>query len=250
MEHGQPLVTVIIPLYNGARTIVETLRSACAQTVRELEILVIDDGSSDGGPALVEDFSRDDARVRLLRNEKNLGVGRTRNRGMREARGEYLAFLDSDDLWKPQKLQRQLALLEETGADLCFAAYAFIDEAGKETGREYRVPQSVDYDGLLGENVIGCSTVVLRRSRTQGFWMDPHYFHEDYVFWLELLKSGRRAVGINEVLVLYRTGGRSGNKLRAAKNRWIVYRKSQRLGFWRSCGCFWRYVKGTRKKYF
>ena len=83
------------------------------------------------------------------------------------------------------------------------------------------MPQSVDYDGLLGENVIGCSTVVLRRSRTQGFWMDPHYFHEDYVFWLELLKSGRRAVGVNEVLVLYRTGGRSGNKLRAAKNRWL-----------------------------
>lgn len=250
MERGQPLVTVIIPLYNGARTIVDTLRSACAQTVRELEILVIDDGSSDGGPALVEAFSRDDTRVRLLRNEKNLGVGRTRNRGMREAHGEYFAFLDSDDLWKPQKLERQLALLERTGADLCYAAYAFIDEAGKETGREYRVPQSVTYDELLGENVIGCSTAVLRRSHAQGLWMDPRFFHEDYVFWLELLKSGRRAVGVDEVLVLYRTGGRSGNKLKAAKNRWIVYRQSQGLGFWKSCACFWRYVKGTRKKYF
>ncbi|MCI8622639.1 MAG: glycosyltransferase family 2 protein [Provencibacterium sp.] len=234
-KSSTPVCTVIIPAYNCEATIEQTLRSALNQTVRGLRVLLVDDGSADRTVERAIAAAEGDERLEILRNERNLGVAGARNRGIDQAKSPFLAFLDADDVWVRDKLARQLAQLDRTGADLCYTAYALMDNGGNPLGQTYHVPPSAGYRDLLKENVIGLSTVLLRADSLGSLRMDEKYFHEDYEFWLNLLKRGRRAVGLDSPLVFYRLGGRSENKLLAAKNRWLVYRRSQRLGFFPSC---------------
>lgn len=236
-----PVCTVIIPAYNCEKTIAAALRSALNQTMRALQVLLIDDGSTDGTLERAREAAQEDPRLQIIENGQNLGVAEARNRGIGRARSPFIAFLDADDIWVRDKLARQLALLERSHADLCYTAYAFIDSDGNPLGHTYHVPAAIGYEGLLRQNCIGLSTVLLRADSIGSLRMNEKYFHEDYVFWLELLRGGRRAVGLNAPLVFYRLGGRNGNKLAAAKNRWLVYRRSQQLSLLRSCrymGCY------------
>lgn len=249
LKHSDvPVCTVIIPAYNCETTIAPALRSALNQTMRTLQVLLIDDGSTDGTLARAREAAQEDPRLEIIENGKNLGVAGARNRGIDRARSPFIAFLDADDIWVRDKLARQLAQLERSRADLCYTAYAFIDSAGSPLGHTYHVPPSASYEGLLRQNCIGLSTALLRADSIGSLRMNEKYFHEDYVFWLDLLRSGRRAVGIDSPLVFYRLGGRNGNKISAAKNRWLVYRRSQQLGLLRSCkymSCYLYY--GLRK---
>lgn len=244
-----PIVSVVIPVFNGARYIEDTILSVTNQTMHEIEVIVVDDCSHDDTVLLVHKLQKSDNRVTLLINKNNEGVASTRNKGILQAKGKYIAFLDSDDRWHSQKLEKQLELIEKKGSDLCYTSYRFIDYDGNVIGKEYLVPPVVNYSALLRENVIGCSTVLIKAEVMRGFFMDDHFAHEDYVLWLELLRAGITAAGVLEVLVDYRIGGRSSDKLLAAKNRWLVYRKSQKLSFWKSCRFFCSYVLNAFKKY-
>ncbi len=232
---GAPVCTVIIPAYNCEKTIEQTLHSVLNQTVRDIHVLLIDDGSADQTLERAAAAAGEDSRLEILQNEQNLGVAGTRNRGLDLARSPFIAFLDADDIWVRDKLARQLAQLDRTGADLCYTAYALIDSAGNPLGKTYHVPPAASYQDLLKQNFIGLSTVLLRASSLRGLRMNGDYFHEDYEFWLNLLHRGCRTTGLNSPLVFYRLGGRSENKLIAAKNRWLVYRRSQRLGLLPAC---------------
>jgi teichuronic acid biosynthesis glycosyltransferase TuaG len=248
-NEGYPIVSVIIPVYNAFDVIEQSVMSVLNQSLHEIEIIIVDDCSSDCTIQIIENLQSKDDRITLVKNETNEGVANTRNKGIANARGKYIAFLDSDDIWHPLKLQIQLECLERTGADICYSSYRFIDNQGIAIGSEYIVPLSVDYRGLLRENVIGCSTAVIRAEALRGFYMKKEYSHEDYVLWLELLRAGKKAVGVEQVLVDYRTGGRSSDKLQAAKNRWIVYRKSQGLSLAVSLFYFSSYVFRAIKKF-
>ena len=232
---GTPVCTVIIPAYNCEATIEQTLRSVLNQTVRDLHVLLIDDSSTDRTVERAEQVAQGDSRLEILQNEQNLGVAGTRNRGIDRARSPFIAFLDADDIWVRDKLARQLAQLDRTKAGLCYTAYALIDHAGNPLGKTYHVPPAAGYQDLLRQNVIGLSTVLLRADSIGSLRMNEKYFHEDYEFWLNLLRRGCRATGLNAPLVFYRLGGRSENKLLAAKNRWLVYRRSQQLAFLPAC---------------
>ena len=140
--------------------------------------------------------------------------------------------------------------METNECDLSFTSYGFMDKEGCYTGKNYYVPESISYEELLCHNVILCSTVMIKTSIFKDFEFDNGYFHEDYRLWLQLLRDGKKASGLNEVLSLYRSGGRSSNRLRAAKNRWLIYRKAERLPFLKSLRYFVCYAYYAIIKYY
>lgn len=221
-----PLVSVIMPAYNSEQFIEKSIRSALMQTCSNLEIIVIDDCSKDGTVQIVQKLAQEDDRVRLIQNETNLGAANSRNKGMDCSRGAYVALLDSDDIWYPEKLEKQIKLAEETGAGLLYSSYAMVDEQGKKKCRDFVVNEQITLESMLRKNEIGCSTVLLRGDVIQQRRFSNAYYHEDYVLWLQLLKEGVKAAGIREVLVDYtlRDNSRAANKVNAAKKRWEIYR--------------------------
>lgn len=253
MTDGQkrrPLVSVIMPAYNAEPYLEQAVRSVLDQTYENWELLLLDDCSTDRTAALAADLARLDPRIRLYRSEQNLGVARTRNRGFDLAQGAWAALLDSDDSWRREKLERQLALAERTGADILYCSYALVEE-GAGHRSDFLVPERTSYDEMLRQSVLSCSTVLLSREIYTSYRFSPEYYHEDYVFWLRLLKDGHQAAACPEVLADYRLvkGSRSDNKLRAAKNRWKIYRRVEGLPFWRAAGVFASYACHGLVKY-
>ncbi len=142
-----------------------------------------------------------------------------------------------------------MALLAKTGAQLCYTGYRFMNADGSPADIAYTVPESITYKGLLVRNVLNCNTVLLRRDALGALRFDARYAHEDFVFWLALLKNGVRAVGIPQPMAVSRLGGRNKNKWLAAKNRWVVYRQSEGLGRLAAAAYWCRYVLAALRKY-
>ena len=236
---GAPLVSVIMPSYRSEPFLAQAVESVLAQTITDWELLILDDHSPDGAWEIAQSYEQRDPRIRCIRNEENLGVAETRNRGIEASRGEWIAFLDSDDLWHAEKLEKQLDAAKRIGAELIYTAYAIFQDEDHRMA-EYKVPNRVAYDALLLENVIGCSTVMVRRSALGEHRFRREMFHEDYALWLELLRSGVKAAGCPEVLVDWRISknSRSYDKVNAAKNRWAIYRKAEKLPLWKSAFAF------------
>ncbi len=251
MNTTRPLVSVVMPAYNAERHLRSAVRSVQQQTFTDWELLVIDDASRDATSQIVAALARADARIRLVRNPHNLGVADTRNKGLQLAAGEYIAFLDSDDRWFPRKLELQLELLRARQADLVYSSYAIVDENDTKICPDYIVPPSVDYAGLLTMNVIGCSTVMVSRRALRGFSFPAEHYHEDYALWLLLLRAGRRAAGLQQVLVEYRlrAGGRAANKGFGAWQRWRLYRSLLKLSFGQSVLHSVQYAWNGLRKY-
>lgn len=219
----KPEVSVIIPVRNGAGTIGRAVESALAQRV-PLEVLVIDDGSTDGLDAALEAYASE--AVFLLKNEQRLGASGSRNRGVRAARGAYVAFLDADDWWAKDKLEKQLKRIRETGCVLCCTARELVREDGTLTGRVIPVTETVTYRQMLHQNCINCSSVLMRRETALEFPMEHEDSHEDYIAWLRLMKKYGSVCGVNEPLLKYRlsSGGKSGSKLSSAVKTYRAYR--------------------------
>jgi teichuronic acid biosynthesis glycosyltransferase TuaG len=241
---GNPVVSVITPAHNSARFLPETIRSVQAQTFTEWEMIVVDDLSTDETPAIVRQFAAHDARVRLLQMTSKGGAAGARNAGMDAARGRTIAFLDSDDLWLPEKLEVQLDFMRSTGAAFTFAEYRMIDEEGRILGHPIRAPKRIDYRGLLKNTVIGCLTVMLDREICSGTRMPNLRRHEDLAMWYALLKRGIVAQGIQRDVARYRIvrGSRSRDKLATALHMWKVYREVERLPLAEALVCFGHYA--------
>lgn len=244
------LVSIVTPAYRAARFIGETIRSVQAQTYRDFEMLVVDDCSPDETAAIVESFTATDPRIRLLRQPANGGPAAARNRALSEARGRWIAFLDSDDAWLPAKLERQLAFHRARDAKISFTEFRRVDADGSHIGRLIRVRDWLDYDRLLCDTGIATSTVIVDRAKTGRFAMKKTYY-DDYACWLELLRSGGRAVGLHEDLMRYRVlgGSVSRNKLKSARHVWCTYREVERLGLLRSAWSFVNYAGRAVLKY-
>jgi teichuronic acid biosynthesis glycosyltransferase TuaG len=241
-----------MPAYNCEKYIEAAIRSVIGQTFTDWELIVLDDGSSDSTRTIVERLAAQDPRIVSAPNEKNLGVARTRNRGFDISRGKYVALLDSDDVWRADKLDLQLKKLSAENADLCYCSYAIIDADGNKAKKDYIVPERVDFCGLLNENYIGCSTVLLSREALGKRRFLTDFFHEDYVLWLDLLSDGALAVGCRETLAQWRyiRNSRSFDKKQSAKNRWNIYRKHLELTWLQSTRAFFSYAFRGLKKYF
>jgi len=236
-------VSVITPAFNAARFIRETIASVQAQTYPHWEMVIADDCSEDNTRQIVEQIGSQDSRVRLIRQKRRQGPAIARNAALGEAKGRYVAFLDSDDLWLPTKLERQLAFMQEQDIAFSYTQYRQISETGEKCGSLILCPPSFTYPELLKNASIGCLTVILDRTKT-----DPLEFvdfpREDFILWLDLLKRGITAYGLLEDLARYRIvgGSDSRNKWRCAKRIWVVYRKFENLSLPYAFWCFANYA--------
>ena len=229
------LVSIITPVYNASRYITETIESVLAQTYPDWELLLSDDCSTDDSMAIANSYHQMDGRVKLLTSEENTGPAGCRNRAIQAARGKYIAFLDSDDLWIPDKLELQVEFMNRGGYDVSFSAYQKIDEQSKNIGGQIYVPFSVNYEELLNSNVIPCLTAMYDAERLGKFYMED-IGHEDYLYWLKILKEGYVAHGIDRLLAYYRvrSDSLSNNKLKAASFQWNIYRNAEKFSVWKS----------------
>lgn len=250
-QAGNPLVSVIMPAYNAERFIGEAINSVILQTMSDWELIVIDDCSTDGSYSIVQNLAQADSRIIVLQNNMNSGVAKTRNRGIGLARGRYIAFLDSDDVWHPDKLQRQLDRLAATGAGICYCSYAIIGESSQKVRADYLVPACVTFEDILKENCIQCSAMLIPAEIVKKFMFNTVFFHEDYVLGLDILKNGYTAVACTEILLNWRylENSRSFNKKKSAKNRWRIYREYLKLPLDKALLCFAYYVAAGLRKY-
>ncbi|KGF13008.1 glycosyl transferase [Peptostreptococcus sp. MV1] len=248
MKEG--LVSIITPVYNAEEFIVETIESVQAQTFKDWELLLVDDCSKDSSGKLIEAKAKGDDRIKYIKLEKNSGAAVTRNIGLSEAQGRYVAFLDSDDIWKPEKLEKQLAFLADREVAFCFTSYRYTNSDGSPTSKVARAPEKIDYNGLLKNTIIGCSTVLIDRELMGDFMMTNVRRGQDTATWLHLLKRVDYAYGIYEDLVWYRIvkESLSHNKFNAIKRTWNTYRNIEKLSLWKASYVFIFYAYNAAKK--
>lgn len=244
------LVSIVTPAYNAARFLRETIESVLAQSYMHWELHIVDDCSSDDTPGIVEDYARQDARISRIRLQRNSGPAMARQAGVERARGQYIAFLDSDDLWLSAKLERQLAFMRSRRAALSFTAFRRMSREGSRVGRLIHVPKRLAYAQLLGNTAIATSTVVIDRECSGPFRMVNTYY-DDFALWLEITRRGFLAHGLDEDLMRYRVlgGSVSRNKSRSAVMVWRTYREVERLSLLRASWAFTRYACNAVRKY-
>ena len=242
-------VSVVMPAYNAAATITRSIDSVLTQTRADLELIVVDDCSSDATPDLLAGYAAADARVRVHRQRANAGVAAARNTGIGMATGDYVAFLDSDDCWHPRKLELQIAQMQQAAATLSYCSYRRVAEDGTELS-VVRPPARLTHADLLRSNYIGNLTGVYSRE------LGPAQFtvigHEDYVFWLQMIRRAGSALCVvhDEPLATYlvRDGSVSSNKLRAAGWQWRIYREIERMSRLRAAWYMLHYIRNALSK--
>ena len=234
-----PLVSIITPSWNVERLIGETILSVQAQTLGDWELLIADDCSTDNTPAVIESYAAKDARVKLIRQPRNGGPALARQAAIEQAQGRFIAFLDSDDLWLPAKLERQVAFARQHRAALSFTAFRRINEDGSITGRLIAVPDSLTYDQLLKNTSIATLTALVDRDIAGNIAMKNEGY-DDFFLLLSILKPGHVAWGLNEDLARYRVRGVSvsSRPMRSAGWVWHIYRNVERLSLLKSAWCF------------
>lgn len=244
------LVSIIMPAYNNEQYINESISSVIVQTYTNWELIVIDDASDDNTLTLVKRFT--DKRIKIISNPINKGVAATRNIGIKAARGQYIAFLDSDDLWFSNKLSLQITALKENNSAVCsHGSYIRIDSNGKHLGR-VKAKNDVFLKTLYKGNLIGNLTGVIDRFKV-GTILQKSVNHEDYLMWLEVLslKSENYSLAIRDNIAQYRVhaASLSSNKFKSLVWHWLILRKQQKLNLCSSCYYILHYIfRGIRKR--
>ena len=245
-----PEVSVITPTYNAQEFIVETISSVQNQSFQDWEMVIVDDHSTDGTAQMINDAAAGDARIIPVLRKENGGAAEARNAGIRRARGRYIAFLDADDLWLSNKLERQLAFMRDGDLPFVFSAYHVIDKSGKIVGN-VQVPETVNYRQLLLTNVIGCLTAIYDSKQLGLVEMPNIRKRQDFGLWLNLLKRTPHAFGMQEELSFYRLHEQSmsSNKWSSAQYNWHLYRKVENMQFPLAAYYFANYaIRGVMRK--
>lgn len=218
-----------MPAYNCEDFILAAVDSVRKQTYENWELIVVDDDSGDSTAEILKKLSDEDERILYFYNEKNSGAAAARNKAVERASGRYLAFLDSDDLWKPTKLEKQIRFMEENGYSFTCTSYGKVDEHDEDLGVIVKAI-NVDYRGLL-KNCPGNSTVIYDTEKLGKFTIPLIRKRNDYVMWLQVIKKAGNLYGIDEVLSSHRIGMKSvsSNKIGLIKYQWTVYRKIEEL---------------------
>jgi teichuronic acid biosynthesis glycosyltransferase TuaG len=247
--YDDAVVSIVTPAYRAASFIGEAVASVRAQTYPHFEMLIVDDCSPDDTAAAVGAAAGGDGRIRLLRQPRNGGPATARNRGLAEARGRWIAFLDSDDLWLPRKLELQLPFHRRSAAKISCTDFRRMDEDRARLGRRIAAPDRLDFRQLLCNTGIPTSTVLVDRALTGDFRMKETRC-DDYACWLDLLRPGGLAVGLHEDLMRYRVlrSSWSRNKVKYSRHVWRTYRDVEQLGLLRASWSFAHYaVRGILK---
>ena len=245
------MVSVIMPAYNAEKYIEEAVRSVIAQTYEDWELIVIDDGSKDNTVRIVEEIAKEDKRIHVLKNEANIGVARTRNKGLDSCTGDLAALLDSDDYWDPEFLEKTVELENKTNSDFIYCSYGIVNEQGEKISNDFIVPERTCFEDSLVKSVISCSTVLFSKKMMREARFPVNVYHEDLALWLSMLKDGATASGVTEVLAYYRQSNntRNKNKIKSAVRRWIICREYLGLSLSKSVVIMVKYAYCGFQKY-
>lgn len=237
------LVSVITPSYNSEEFIAQAIESVLAQSYQLWEMIIVDDGSLDASADIINSYCWNDARIKLITVGEKSGPGKARNLAIKAAKGRYIAFLDSDDLWLPEKLAKQIIFMQEHKLAFTYASYQLTNQDNDDLG-VFITAEQISYEDLLRTSNIGCLTAVYDTHRLGKLYMPEIMQQEDYGLWLAILKRIKNAIGMQEPLAVYRLrkGSISSNKLYAAMYQWIVYRDIEKLGLLPSIYYFLHYA--------
>ena len=247
----RPLVSVIMPTYNCAKFIEESIKSVLDQTLTDWELQIVDDSSTDNTKEVLRPYLERYSQIHYICLTQNGGPAAARNEAIQRAAGRYVAFLDSDDLWYPQKLEKQLAFMEQTGAEFSATAYERMAEDGSPQGVALYPPPKTDYQKMIRlSNPVGNLTVIYDQDALGRYTIPPIRKRNDFALWLKILKDTPYCYGMQEVLARYRVRANSvsNSKFGLIKCQWQLYHDIEQLGVLRSCwgmSC-WAFVKGTR----
>lgn len=245
----EPLVSIITPAYNVEKYIEQTINSVLNQTYKNWEMIIVEDCSKDNTFKLIQNLSKRDTRIKIYQNKRNSGVSFTRNRAIDIAQGKYIAFLDADDLWDKEKLEKQIQFMEKNDILLSYSSYRKINSDGSIRGN-INVPLKLDYDEILKNCMISCITGVYNQEE-----LGKYYFKnmkaEDYIYWLEMIKKIEFAYGIEEPLASYRVleNSRSSNKIDIVRYHWRIYYEIEKLGLIKSIKYYLIYIFRGLKRY-
>lgn len=229
-------ISIVTPLYNAEKYIEHTIKSIQLQTHQNWEMIIVDDCSKDNGPEILRKYAEKDNRIKLIKLSENGGGAVARNRAIKKAKGKYIAFLDSDDLWHPKKLEKQVKFMEENNYDFTYTQYEKIDEEGIPLNEIVRSKDKVNYKGLLKSNQIGCLTAMYNAEKLGKIYMPLIRKRQDYALWLQVLKKVDYGYCLKENLAQYRivNGSVSSNKMDLIKYNWKLFREIEQLSIFKS----------------
>lgn len=238
------LVSIITPNYNSEKFIRQTIESVMAQTYTEWELIIVDDFSTDNSLDIIQSYQVKDSRIKLHKNNKNLGIAKTRNNGIEIAKGRFIAFLDSDDLWDYNKLEKQIKFMLDNNYALTYSYYRRINECGKFMKNVSSIPEIINYSQLIKRNWIGCLTGIYDTKHTGKVFIPDLKKSEDFALWLKIIKKTKKAHCFTEVLASYRLRKKSmsSNKLDLIKYNWLLYRNIENLSFVKSFSILFNYL--------
>ena len=247
---NQPLVSVIVPCYNMEKFIACTIESVQKQSYPHWELLIVDDASTDRTADIIKSHQKQDDRIHFFVKPKHSGIADTRNQCLKMAKGRFLAFLDSDDVWHPEKLEQQLRFMIERKIGFSYSSYDCIDEQGLPLEKLVKSAGTLDYNAYMHNTIIGCSTVMIDTTIIDNVFVPNFRTSEDTAMWLNILKKGFLAYAIEQPLTSYRIRqhSASSNKLKASSDLWRVYRQQEKLSLFKALGCFFSYAYNAVKK--
>ncbi|MCI5839511.1 MAG: glycosyltransferase family 2 protein [Peptoniphilaceae bacterium] len=236
------LVSVITPVYNAKKDIAKTIDSVLSQTYKNFEMILVDDYSTESSDEIIEEYMKKDERIKYIKLKKNSGAAVARNTAIDNAKGRFIAFIDSDDIWKREKLQNQIEFMKKNDIDFSFTSYRYVKN-GKNEKIAHAV-EKIDYNGLLKNTLIGCSTVIIDIKKLGKFHMPNVRRGQDFATRLMILKKIPYAYGIDEVYTYYKVGddSLSHNKVKAFKRTWNIYRNIENFGILKSSYYFCFYA--------
>lgn len=245
----QPLVSVITPAYNCSAYIKQCIDSVINQTYKNWEMIIVNDKSTDNTVSIVESYLKKDNRIKLYNQEKNAGAAAARNKALEKSNARFVAFLDSDDAWKSNKLEKQVDFMLKNYYGFTFSSYEIMGTKNVNRKKVIRVPSQINYNQYLKNTVIGCLTVMMDKERLGQIRMEEGFL-EDVLTWMKYLKQGYIAYGLNESLAYYRIAenSASSNKIRNAKRYFWCLRNKQKLSLGRSIYCQVGYMFNALKK--
>lgn len=248
-NYSKYLVSVITPAYNCEKYIKQCIDSVIKQSYENWEMIIVNDKSTDNTEKIINEYVKKDPRIKIYNQEKNLGASVARNKAIEISNGRFIAFLDSDDMWKPNKLEKQVKFMLDNNYGFTFTAYEIISNKSKGENKIFHVPKSINYNQYLKNTIIGCLTVMMDKEILGNIKVESGHL-EDVLTWMEYLKKGNIAFGLNESLALYRVtkNSVSSNKFKNAKRYYQCLRERQNLPLFKSLYYQLGYMINATKK--
>ena len=239
-----PLVSIIVPMYNAVSTLKETVESVQAQTYTNWELILVDDCSKDNTKYFAEYLAKEDARIKVYQMPQNGGPGAATKMGFEKASGSLVAFIDADDLWTADKLEKQIAFMVKNNYEFICSDYIWVDENGKDLGKTIKCKTEADYRAILRTCPIGSSTVIITTEQLKKVDIPIIRKNNDYALWLRLMRDGLKIYGMHENLMKYRiiATSNSFNKRKMIKYFWEVYRDYEHFSVIKSTLLLLQYI--------